>query len=175
MSENGNGLDVKFNTIIGLINTGIVLNKYIDLESKRLNYNVEYGHILIGLITYGPLIQTELSEWMLCSRQKMTLTLDRMEKEGLLKRGAQNNDRRINRVYITQKGINWIRSNVVQYEKMIIESVPPEISMKHIKELGTILEEIKNHLMKKEGVYNSRRLPQRLKSDNLNNLKPESE
>lgn len=171
MAENGNGSDVKFNTIIELLNTGIVLNKYIDLESKRIKYNVEFGHILIGLVTYGPMIQTELSEWMLCSRQKMTLTLDRMQKEGLIKRAAQSNDRRINRVFITQKGINWIKSNVVQYEKMILQSVPPDISMKHIKELGTILEEIKTHIMKKEGVYNSHRLPPKLKSDNLDNLK----
>ena len=173
MTGSNNGYDVKFNTIIELLNVGTVLNKYIDIESKRANYNVEYGHILIGLITNGPMIQTELSEWMLCSRQKMTLTLDRMEKDGLLKRAAQSTDRRINRVYITDKGVDWMKSNVAQYEKMIIQSVPTDMSMKQIRELGTILNEIKNHLMKQDGVYNSRRLPARLKFDNLTSIKIE--
>jgi DNA-binding MarR family transcriptional regulator len=174
MSGRNNNSDLKFNTIIELINIGTLLNKYIDIESHKSNYNYDFGHILIGLITYGPMIQTELSEWMLCSTQRITLTLDRMEKEGLVKREAQSHDRRINRIVITEKGFNWMKSTVDQYEKMIIQSVPDSISTKHLKDLGIILEELRNHLLKQDGVYNSHRLPQRLKFDNLDVIKAEN-
>jgi DNA-binding MarR family transcriptional regulator len=173
MSANNN-LDLKFNTIIELINIGTLLNKYINIESDRADYKYDFGHILIGLITYGPMIQTELSEWMLCSTQRITLTLDRMEQEGLVKREPQSHDRRINRISITDKGFNWIKSSVAQYEKMILQSVPSSMSTKHLKELGIILEELRNHLLKQDGVYNGHRLPPRLKFDNLDVIKVNS-
>jgi DNA-binding MarR family transcriptional regulator len=171
MDSSSNNADLKFNTIIELINIGTLLNKYIDVESDRANYNYQYGHILIGLITYGPMIQTELSEWMLCSTQRITLTIDRMEKEGLVKRETQRQDRRINKVYITEKGLAWMKSNIAHYEKMILQSIPPKMSTKHIKEFGIILEQMRNHLIKQEGVYAGRRLPPHLKFDQLDNIK----
>lgn len=174
MSGSINNSDLKFNTIIELINIGSLLNKYIDIESARANYNYDFGHILIGLITYGPMIQTELSEWMLCSTQRITLTLDRMEKEGLVKREPQIHDRRINRICITDKGFNWMKSNIAHYEKMIIQSVPSNMSTKHLKDLGVVLEEMRDHLLKQDGVYNGHRLPPRLQFDQLDVIKVKS-
>ena len=170
MTEPKASSDLKFDTAIELLNIGLLINKYMNAEAKLQGINRDYGRILIGLTSYGAMTQTELSELMLWSRQRITLTIDKMEAEGLLQRKALANDRRANQIVITEKGREWVRHTLPHFPNSVIKAIPPGLSRNQLKELGIILSEMRQHLLKQTGLYSGRPVLQRSKLKDIRKI-----
>jgi DNA-binding MarR family transcriptional regulator len=170
LAKNHDNPELDFDTITEMINVGILLNRYVDKESARVGFNRDYGRILLGLVSNGPMTQTEISEMMLYSNQRVTLTINKMEGEGLLKRAVSTDDRRKNKITITEKGLALIHKSVPKVPEVFIRAMPPNLKTAQKHQLYAILDELRDHLLKQNGMKEEQKILQRLKLRDLENL-----
>jgi len=78
------------------------LQKY--FREKELDLTVEQWSILVHLWKYDGVSQQELSNRTFRDKPSITRLVDNLEKLGLVERRASETDRRINRIYLTEKG-----------------------------------------------------------------------
>lgn len=78
------------------------LQKY--FREAELDLTVEQWSILVHLWKYDGVSQQELSNRTFRDKPSITRLVDNLEKLGLVARQASDTDRRINRVYLTEKG-----------------------------------------------------------------------
>jgi MarR family 2-MHQ and catechol resistance regulon transcriptional repressor len=93
----------------------------------------------------GGLSQAQISDMMLVNRANITSLVDRMEKAGLVTRGAHSKDRRFNIVKLTAKGKNLFE----KVEPIYIEQVRrimSAVSHTRMKTLMGILEKVRETL-----------------------------
>ena len=77
---------------------------YMRKESDKLGLNSAYRPILFHLIKNEGLTQAEIAEKTLLKAPTVSLTLQKMEYEGLIVRKTDEVDQRQTRVYSTEKG-----------------------------------------------------------------------
>ncbi len=115
------------------------LQRALNKEYKEIT--IDYWVILNYLWTKDGWIQTELARMSGKDNASMTRMLDGMQKKGLIERKADENDRRAQRIFLTEKG----RSLEKPLKKIAGENVSKglkNISSKDVQELKKILEAI---------------------------------
>ncbi len=115
------------------------LQRALNKEYKEIT--IDYWVILNYLWTKDGWIQTELARMSGKDNASMTRMLDGMQKKGLIERKADENDRRAQRIFLTEKG----RSLEKPLKKIASENVSKglkNISSKDVQELKRILEAI---------------------------------
>lgn len=78
---------------------------YMRKESDKIGLKCAYRPILFHLIVSEGLTQAEIAEKTLLKAPTISLTLQKMEYEGLIVRKNDENDQRQTRVYSTKKGL----------------------------------------------------------------------
>lgn len=78
-----------------------------SLEGHGLTLS-QFG-VLEALYHVGPLCQTELAEKILCTGGNLTLLVDKLERQGLVRRERRPEDRRYVEVQLTAAGESLIR------------------------------------------------------------------
>jgi MarR family 2-MHQ and catechol resistance regulon transcriptional repressor len=79
--------------------------------------------VLEALHHVGPLCQGEISSKLLRSSGNITLVIDNLEKQGLVRRERDTNDRRLVRVSLTPEGERLIRKIFPEHVKAIAEEM----------------------------------------------------
>jgi MarR family transcriptional regulator, 2-MHQ and catechol-resistance regulon repressor len=87
------------------------------LEAAGLT-NGQFG-VLEALLHLGPLCQRELGEKLLRTGGNITLVVDNLEREGLVRRERSRRDRRLVNVQLTPKGEKLIRAVFPGHAKAI--------------------------------------------------------
>lgn len=77
---------------------------YMRTESDKIGLNCAYRPILFHLIMSDGLTQAEIAEKTLLKAPTISLTLQKMEYEGLVERKTDEVDQRQTRVFCTSKG-----------------------------------------------------------------------
>lgn len=112
-------------------------------ECEKLGVPSSYRHILFILGREDGLNQLDLAKLTHLKAPTVSVTLQKMEAEGIVQRKADAADQRVTRIYLTDKGnrINDIvREKFMEAEKSILEEVSPgdETTVKDI--LGKIID-----------------------------------
>jgi len=94
------------------------LNKY-DLSLGKLNILA----ILKNQAGKDGMPQVEISKYLIVTPSNMTKMLDKLEKATLVTRGAQEGDRRVNRVKITKRGVTLVDALWEGYEAELKDAV----------------------------------------------------
>lgn len=81
-----------------------LMHNNIRIESDRIGINCTYRHIIFHLTRCDGLTQLELCKKTLFSAPTVSLTLQKMEQEGYIKRVQDTVDGRQMRVYLTDEG-----------------------------------------------------------------------
>jgi len=85
-----------------------LLSRTIDNEqlsaARQSGLNVNTLHVLLLLITSGPMRPSDLADHLFITKAAMTGCLDRLSERGLLTRGPAENDRREQVVMLTTEG-----------------------------------------------------------------------
>jgi DNA-binding MarR family transcriptional regulator len=129
--------------------TRILKLRRLKLHSLFNEYGIHPGQhpILFALWEKDGQTQKELADHLIIKPSSLTVNLQRMEKAGLIKKAVDLEDKRISRVYITEKG-NSLR---VQIEKTL-QIVEEECFKDFSEEEKTILKvyflRIQDNLMK---------------------------
>jgi len=135
-----------------LYRTAMAFRKALDLELRRKT-GVTFGQwkILAMLSREDGLTQKEIADRCEVEGPTLIPIIDKMEKEGVVTRKVDSEDRRINRIFLTTKAEATWNSLVdcsMQVRKSSIRDIPEE----QVKIMRDVLEKISQNLMIDFGV-----------------------
>jgi MarR family 2-MHQ and catechol resistance regulon transcriptional repressor len=147
---------------IRALNTYIKLMRASDSVTARLNslFTVEeltisqFG-VLEALLHLGPMCQRELGQKILKSSGNITMVVDNLEKQGLVIRQREGEDRRFVTVYLTEEGSRLIGEIFPRHVEAIVEEMSILTSAEQ-EELGRLCrklgrrDKVNNQLLRKE-------------------------
>lgn len=116
-------------TLMKLIDISKLFKDYMRKESDKIGLKCAYRPILFHLIMNEGLTQAEIAEKTLLKAPTVSLTLQKMEYEGLIVRKTDEEDQRQTRVYSTEKGLEIFKlSQTIAYnfEQKLISHLTAE-------------------------------------------------
>ena len=130
-----------------LTKTDRLFHCYVRSECDKIGINASFQGIIRVLSRENGLSQQDLATRLVLSKPTISLTLQKMEYEGLIKREADEIDARVTRVYLTEKGFE-INDQIINIFKKVegrIEAVMPEEKQNEFLEMLNL---ISNELQK---------------------------
>ncbi|MEX0719707.1 MAG: MarR family transcriptional regulator [Balneolaceae bacterium] len=109
------------NAFIKLTRASESVNSRLSRHLTEANLTISQFGTLEALLHLGPLNQKELGEKLLRSGGNITLVIDNLEKNGLVIRSKNPNDRRAVIINLTKKGKTFIMDFFPQHLAKIIE------------------------------------------------------
>jgi DNA-binding MarR family transcriptional regulator len=141
--------EIKQDTFFSLINTTYVVHKFLTVKSKIAMSNVTKYRVLDALVIHsGSLTPTALSKMVYRSKCAITRAVNRLEKDGLVKMEKQPSlgDRRFKKVFITQKGIEFMQDSMLERRK-IAKDAMAFLSPDDMYALGKMLRRLRKNLL----------------------------
>ena len=100
---------------------------------------------LIKLWQYDGLTITELGEKLFLKASTITSLVDRMERDGLVRRERNHEDRRVVRIYLTEKA-RELQGKFPNFEQYIAEKTKGKLSKEETELLITLLNKMESAL-----------------------------
>lgn len=94
--------------------------------------------VLEALLHLGPLSPSQLAEKHLMSRNNLTVVIANLEKRGLVRREADEHDRRAYQVHLTESGREQIESIFPAHVRAIVEQMKV-LTPEEQEQLGALL------------------------------------
>lgn len=103
------------------------LEDVFSMHFARYGLSAPKFQVLVHLYMAGDygLIQSEISKKMMVSRANITSLLDRLEKEGLVVRKSDPKDKRVFRVYPTERAVALIHAFLPVHNELIHNMMSP--------------------------------------------------
>ena len=67
----------------------------------------------------GPLPVSAIGRQLLIAKQNMTTLIDRLMNDGLVERRSHATDRRVTNIFITEKGIQFLKESMLDLKKIV--------------------------------------------------------
>ncbi|HSK14405.1 MAG TPA: MarR family transcriptional regulator [Phnomibacter sp.] len=131
--------------ITGVANMALArrLQKY--FRENGLDITVEQWSVLVHLWKYDGVSQQELSTRTFRDKPSITRLVDNLEKLELVQRQASDSDRRINRIYLTEKGLA-LRDPTMDLANQTLNEGLEGISKDDIEITKRVLEQVYENL-----------------------------
>jgi DNA-binding MarR family transcriptional regulator len=100
----------------------------------------------ILILCDGALMPTEISTMVFRYKHAVTLAVDILEKEGLIRRQVSRGDRRIRKVIITQNGLDFVKANSDETRKMDEKALSCS-SQNQAAPFKSMLKRLRKHLL----------------------------
>lgn len=144
---------------IGFIinNTTKMFQKIFDYElNKNVGIGLAQSKVIYALSLQPGMTQRELADKVGIETPTLVVMIDKLEKEHLVKRQNDKQDRRIKRIFITPKADRLVDSMIqsaLSIKKIATKNIP-ENEVKHILEnLNKISQNLQNYL----DLYNTKK------------------
>jgi MarR family transcriptional regulator, transcriptional regulator for hemolysin len=135
-------LDERFEN--ALRNTAMAWRQAVDRRLGRLGVSrVGWLTIAAAMQARSPLSQSDLADTLAVSRASMVHTIDRLVKDGLVKRESSVSDRRLKRIVVTDAGVHFyclIKDDVAAIRRQMLAILERE-KLVHLTELLEKLQE----------------------------------
>jgi MarR family transcriptional regulator for hemolysin len=135
-------LDERFEN--ALRNTAVAWRQAVDRRLGRLGASrMGWLTIAAAMQARSPLSQSDLAGTLAVSRASMVHTIDRLVKDGLVKRESSASDRRLRRIVVTDAGVHFyclIKDEVAAIRRQMLAILEPE-KLVHLTELLEQLQE----------------------------------
>ena len=135
-------LDERFEN--ALRNTATAWRQAVDRRLRRLGVNrVSWMTIAAATQARSPLSQSDLADTLAVSRASMVHTIDRLVKDGLVRRESSASDRRLKRIVVTEAGAHLyslLKDEVAAVRRQMLAIVELE-KLVHLTELLETLQE----------------------------------
>ncbi|MEQ8524263.1 MarR family transcriptional regulator [Gracilimonas sp.] len=118
------------NAFIKIMRATESMNGRLARHLSEANLTVSQFGTLEALLHLGPLNQRELGQKLLKSGGNITLVIDNLQKNGLVEKKTDPNDRRAVIISLTKKGRSFIEEFFPQH----LEKIKEEFSCLNIKE-----------------------------------------
>ncbi len=120
------------NSYIKLIRAAESLNSRINTEINRNGLTESQFSILEALFHLGPLCQRQLGDKLLKSGGNITLVIDNLEKQNLVRRERGEKDRRFFTIHLTEKGMALIKKIFPAHVNLIVQEMNVLTNEEHI-------------------------------------------
>lgn len=145
-TTNNNSLLVRENDSIAAVNEASYLfGVYVCQELERIGMRYSYRHIMKPLMENESLTQLELVKITNLKAPTISITLRNMERDGIVRREKNDNDRRETHVYITDKGKKMYAKVLTALDKAE-KTMLKGLSEKELKAMRTTLEKMSANL-----------------------------
>jgi DNA-binding MarR family transcriptional regulator len=118
--------------------SGIII-KRVDRHLSRWNLSVARYTLLRLLLNHQAMTLTELSKSHECGAGNITALVDRLERDGLVRRIAHKQDKRITQVALTAKGRNVV-TTAMQPHRQFVEELMGALRPEDINGLGKMID-----------------------------------
>jgi DNA-binding MarR family transcriptional regulator len=138
--------EMRHDTWLSIITTADAVNRYLIIKLRRArSHSTRYG-ILNALVTHEQsMTPTALSKAVFRSKYNVSRVVDKLERDGLVEKHSLSADRRVRKIDITPRGVNFIRETIPERRK-IGEEVTSVLSRDEIATLRDILKRLRRHL-----------------------------
>lgn len=120
---------------------GFLYGEYLNSQMEKIGMRYSYRFILAQLVENESLTQLELSEMSGLKAPTISITLRKMEREGIVFREKKGSDKREMHVSITEKG-RKLYSKVVASIKRAERSVLKGIDKRELKAMRATIEKM---------------------------------
>ncbi len=150
-NSNNNTYLFKGNDTIRNINdASFLFGVFVGNELESIGMRASYRHVMKPLMENDGLTQLELVNITKLKAPTISITLRNMEREGIVRREKNDNDRRETHVFITDKGRKMHAKILEAYDKA--EKVMlSDISEKELAAVGKLIEKMTANLRKELG------------------------
>ena len=134
-----------YSFITGKASTAIARRLQKKFNTSGLNLTIEQWSVLYHLWKEDGKSQQELCNATFRDKPSITRLVDNLEKLGLVKRVASENDRRINKVYLTKQALKLQDETMALAEETLneaLEGVPAE----HVNLCKEVLQKVYDNL-----------------------------
>ncbi len=132
-------------TIRGVNDASFLFGEYVGRELERIGMRASYRHVMKPLMEHDGLTQLEIVNITKLKAPTISITLRNMEREGIVRREKNDNDRRETHVFITDKG-RKMHDQILQAfdnaEKLMLEG----ISEKELDSVGKLIKKMTDNL-----------------------------
>jgi DNA-binding MarR family transcriptional regulator len=118
-----------YSFVTGKASTAIARRLQKKFNNAGLNLTIEQWSVLYHLWKQEGMSQQELCNATFRDKPSITRLVDNLEKLDLVKRVASENDRRINRIYLTRQALKLQEQSMILAEQTLneaLEKVPVE-------------------------------------------------
>src|SRR5204862_7145310 len=118
-----------YSFITGKASTAIARRLQKKFNASAMNLTIEQWSVLYHLWKQEGMSQQELCNATFRDKPSITRLVDNLEKLDLVKRVASENDRRINRIYLTRQALKLQEQSMILAEETLneaLETVPVE-------------------------------------------------
>ena len=145
-AANNNSLMINENEDISVVNEASYLfGEYVCRELEKIGMRYSYRHVLKPLMENDSLTQLELVNITKLKAPTISITLRNMEREGIVERQKNDNDRRETHVMITEKGKKMYKkvlAALAKAEKITLNG----ITDKELKAMRTVMNKMCGNL-----------------------------
>ena len=145
-AANNNSLMINENESISAVNEASYLfGAYVCRELEKIGMRYSYRHVLKPLMENDSLTQLELVNMTNLKAPTISITLRNMEREGIVSRQKNDNDRRETHVAITDKGkklYKKVLDALAKAEKITLDG----LTDKELKAMRTTMNKICKNL-----------------------------
>lgn len=127
-----------------------LFSKYVSRELKEIGMRASYRHVMTPLMENESLTQLQLVNMTGLKAPTISITLRNMEREGIVRREKNDEDRRETHVYITDKGREMyakIMETLDKAEKLMLDG----LTDREIKSLRATLGKMSDSLSSELG------------------------
>lgn len=145
-ATNNSSLLVRENDSIAAVNeTSYLFGEYVCSELDRIGMRYSYRHIMKPLMDNESLTQLELVKITNLKAPTISITLRNMERDGIVRREKNDNDRRETHVFITDKGKKMYAKVLTALDKAE-KTMLKGLSEKELKAMRVTLEKMSANL-----------------------------
>lgn len=145
-NSNNNTYMFKGNETIRSVNdASFLFGKFVGKELESIGMRASYRHVMKPLMENDGLTQLELVNITKLKAPTISITLRNMEREGIVRREKNDNDRRETHVYITDKG-REMHAKILEAFDSAEKAMLAGITDNELKTLGDILAKMENNL-----------------------------
>lgn len=139
----------KLNIIARLAEANRYVQNHLDKRYRPLEIS-GYDHVYITLACRNPGIsQKDLKRYLTVDQSNITRNVIRLEKSGFIRRERDEKDKRVWRIYLTEKSQKNYQT-IVQIFDDLQDEILKDFTQEEKENLSDYLIRIKNHLSKKE-------------------------
>ncbi len=138
----------RLGTLLWFLYANELLIRHLESDVARMGINRTKANILYLLTTNGgTMTPTKLSNKVLRSKHAITMSIDSLVREGLIKRETEDedNDRRFRKVSITGKGLSFVKKTMPT-RAALADRVFSCFDDDDCRILSDSLQRLKNHL-----------------------------
>lgn len=133
--------ELSLNAYIKLSRVFDTINSSLLRSLKCQGLTVSQLGVLEAILHLGPMSQREMGDKLLMSRANITTVVDNLERDGLVKRVASKEDRRVYMLHMTPKGKELI-SDAFPKHVAEIERLMTNLDSRELEQLASLCKKL---------------------------------